>query len=179
MPARKPDVPRLWLMTDERMGDGLWPALARLPRGSGVIFRHYGLDRATRAALFAQVARVAARRRLVLVRAGEGRLGACEQGRHGRSARHHPGLKTWPAHNPREIIAGRRAGADLIFISPVFATRSHPGGRVLGPLRAALLARYSAGCAIALGGMDRKKFRRLPGQSFRGWAAIDAWLEHQ
>ena len=31
-------LPRLFLMTDERMGDGLWDALARLPKGAGVVF---------------------------------------------------------------------------------------------------------------------------------------------
>ncbi|RYD48780.1 MAG: thiamine phosphate synthase, partial [Sphingomonadales bacterium] len=43
MRCRHPLIPKLWLMTDERMGDDLWDALKRLPRGSGVIFRHYGV----------------------------------------------------------------------------------------------------------------------------------------
>jgi acyl dehydratase len=30
-------------MTDPRMGEALWQALERMPRGSGVIFRHYGM----------------------------------------------------------------------------------------------------------------------------------------
>src|SRR5439155_26981070 len=42
MHARHP-LPRLWLMTDERQGDGLWAALERMPRGAGVVFRHYSL----------------------------------------------------------------------------------------------------------------------------------------
>ncbi len=42
MRARHPStLPRLWLMTDERLGEGLWAALAALPHGSGVIFRDY------------------------------------------------------------------------------------------------------------------------------------------
>ena len=32
-------LPRLWLMTDERVGDALIPAVERLPRGAGTVFR--------------------------------------------------------------------------------------------------------------------------------------------
>ncbi|MDF7774149.1 thiamine phosphate synthase, partial [Sphingomonas sp. AOB5] len=65
MPRRHPPIPARWLMTDPRMGDGLWAALERLPRGSGVVFRHY--DAPDRAALLRRVALVARRRGLVLV----------------------------------------------------------------------------------------------------------------
>ena len=68
-----------------------------------------------------------------------------------------------------------RAGARLVFVSPVFATRSHPGARALGPLRAAAIARGLPVLWMALGGMDAGRFRRLSGLGFHGWAAIDAW----
>ena len=166
-------------MTDERMGKGLWAALDRLPRGAGVVFRHYGLPAGERRLLFAAVAKVAKRRRLLLIRAGDTAFSG-EKGIHGRDPRRHRGqrriFKTWPAHSPAEIIAGKRAGADLIFISPVFATRSHPTGRPLGPLRAAMLARLAGDNAIALGGVDERRFRRLGRGQFVGYAAIDAWI---
>lgn len=174
MPRCHPDYPRRWLMTDERMGDDLWRVLARLPRGTGVVFRHYGLAKPARAELFARVARIARARRLVLVVAGADRLGgAC--GRHGRDPRRMRGLRTWPAHDAREVIAGRRAGADLLFVSPLFATASHPGARPLGVVRAATLARLAPGRAIALGGVGPQHERRMAAAGFVGWAAIDAW----
>lgn len=178
MHHRYPTCPTRWLMTDERMGAGLWTALDRLPRGAGVVFRHHSLAASERRSLFAAVAKVARRRRLLLLRAG-GEPFRGEQGMHGRSRHHQKScrrlLKTWPAHNPAEVVAGRRAGADLIFISPIFATRSHPGGRPLGPIRAAALARLAGGKAIALGGVDERRFRRLRLAPFVGYAAIDAW----
>lgn len=163
-------------MTDERLGDELWRILARLPKGTGVVFRHYGLDRSARRALLDRVARIARARRLVLVIAGSDRLGRAD-GRHGRDSRCHRGLRTWPAHNAAEVIAGRRAGADLIFVSPVFPTASHPLGRPLGVVRAARLARLVPGRAIALGGVGRQNERRLAAAGFAGWAAIDAWRD--
>lgn len=175
MLARHP-LPRLWLMTDERLGDDLWTALDALPRGGGVIFRHYATPPAERRALFAQVAKVARRNRLVLVVAGSARPGRAD-GRHGRNATRSSGLKTWPAHSRGEALAGMRAGADLLFVSPVFRTRSHPGGRTLGPRKAAAILRGIKTPAIALGGMNTRRFRALKG--FHGWAAIDAWADQK
>lgn len=169
MRARHPDR---WLMTDERQGEALWRALERLPRGGGIVFRHHATPTTERARLFARVAAVARRRGLVLVRAGAPRFRG-ERGRHGRRG---PGLVTWPAHTRREAIAAVRAGATLVFVSPVFATRSHPGARALGPLRAAAIARGLPVAAIALGGVDERRYhRRLRALGFAGYAAIDAW----
>jgi len=174
MRARHPSPPKLWLMTDERMGERLWAALERLPRGSGVIFRHYRLPVGARRALFVRVAKVARRRGLVLLRAGETRLGMWEDGTHGTRRRAH-GWYSRAAHSPAEIVAGQRAGADLLLVSPVFATRSHPGAAALGPVRLGLLTRGLSVPVIALGGMDARSARRLRGLGVYGWAGIDAW----
>jgi thiamine-phosphate pyrophosphorylase len=158
-------------MTDERQGEALWAALERLPRGSGVIFRHYGLPPAERRALFERVRRVARRRRLVLIAAG--RQGLRAQGRHGRGQRRSIGLRTAPAHDLPEIRAAERAGANLIFLSPAFPTRSHPGAHALGRVRFGLLARKTRVPIIALGGITAKRMRGLPGAY--GWAGVDLW----
>ncbi|WP_343888508.1 thiamine phosphate synthase [Sphingomonas oligophenolica] len=162
-------------MTDERMGDGLLAAIEVLPRGAGIVFRHHATNRAERRALFEQVARIARRKRLVLVRAGPERLGRGEAGVHGDLPRVHPGLRTSPAHSRAQAVTARRAGADIVFVSPVHPTRSHPGARSLGALRAAAIARGLGLKTIALGGMDSRRFGRLRGLGFHGWAAIDAW----
>ena len=162
-------------MTDERMGDGLWSALARLPRGAGVVFRHHATPPAERRRLFARVAGVARRRGLVVVRAGTQHMRG-EDGAHNRPGRVR-GLRTFAVHDARQATAARRMGADLVFVSPVFATRSHPGARVLGRHRAMTLARAARTPAVALGGMDDRRFRGL--RCFWGWAGIDAWLAPQ
>jgi thiamine-phosphate pyrophosphorylase len=82
---------------------------------------------------------------------------------------------TASAHNRRELKAAEQAGADLVFLSPVFPTRSHPGARPLGAGRFSLLAHQVRLPVIALGGMNAAKARRL--SSAHGWAGIDAWSE--
>ena len=165
MPRRQP-LPRLWLMTDERQSDGLWEALERLPKGSGVVFRHYGLARAERRRLFEGVRKVARRRGLLLLAGGRGIRG---DGVHG--GRH--GAFSASAHDLRELKAAERKGAKLVFLSPAFPTRSHPGARALGPIRFGLIAGQARVPVIALGGMNARRARRLP--HAYGWAGIDAW----
>ena len=163
-------------MTDERMGDQLLAAIEALPRGAGIVFRHHATARAERRALFEQVARIARRKRLVLVRAGPERLGRGEAGVHGDVRCFHPGLRTRSAHSRAQAVAASRAGAAIVFVSPLHPTRSHPDARALGPLQAAAIPRGLGMKAIALGGMDERRFARVRGLGFHGWAAIDAWL---
>jgi thiamine-phosphate pyrophosphorylase len=169
---RRQPLPRLWLMTDERQKERLWRALERLPRGSGVIFRHY--DAPDRRNIFARVRRLARRRGLVLLLAGSPELardwGA--DGSHGRKFKGSTPIRTAPAHDLAEIRRAERSGAELLFLSPVFATRSHPAAKPLGPARFALLSRQTRLPVIALGGMNRRRARGLAGAY--GWAAIDA-----
>lgn len=156
-------------MTDERAD--LWAAVRRLPPGAGVVFRHHATGTAERRRLFVHLRRTTRAKRLLLVRAGATPLPG-EMGVHGRRGR---GLVTWPAHDRREALAGRRAGAALLFVSPVFPTRSHPGAPALGPARAAQIGRGLQQGLIALGGVNARRFRALRRLGFEGWAAIDAW----
>lgn len=165
MPRRHPLLPTIWLMTDERMGEGLWDALERLPAGAGVVFRHYGVAPDERRRILASVRRIARRRRLVLVLAGAG-------GAHNQRTR----TLTAAAHSRREAIAAIRAGARLVFVSPIFATRSHPGAPTLGRSRLGLMIRGLGVPIVALGGMDAQKARGLKRLGIHGWAAIDAWM---
>lgn len=175
MRPRQP-LPSTWLMTDERQGDRLWSALEALPRGSGIVFRHYGLGYSARRELFRQVRAIARRRRLLLLLAGPPRLARAwgADGSHGL----HPGcwrLRTASAHDAREMRRAERIGADLLFLSPVFPTRSHPGAPALGRVRLGLLARHARRPVIALGGVTPERSRHLKALGCYGWAGIDAW----
>ena len=173
MRPRQP-LPRLWLMTDERLGDGLLPAAERLPaRYGGIVFRHYRLPEDDRRALFDRVAALARRRRLLLLLAGPAELAQAwgADGSHGRGAG--DGLRSAPVHDLAGIRAAERDGAAFLFLSPVFATRSHPGARPLGPTRFDFLACRTRLPVIALGGLNPIRARRL--RAAYGWGGIDAF----
>jgi thiamine-phosphate pyrophosphorylase len=166
MDASQP-LPRLWLMTDERQGDGLMAAVARLPAGAGIVFRHYSLDEARRRALFDRVRRAHAG--MILLAGQAAAWGA--DGSHGRGPG--AGFRSAPAHDLAGIRAAEAAGASLVFLSPVFATRSHPGRTPLGPDQFRALAGAARLPVIALGGMNAERAKGLDGAW--GWAGIDAW----
>lgn len=165
-------------MTDERLGERLWAAIARLPDGeAGIVFRHYATPEYERAALASRIAQACRERRIALAIAGDVALARA--------------LGADLVHNPRETAAmpfsvsihnldeareARRRGAALVFVSSVNPTRSHPGKPALGPELGAGLARAAGVSAIALGGMTEAAFSALPDGAFHGWAGIDAWI---
>jgi len=128
MPRSHP-LPKIWLMTDERLGDDLLPAIQRLPARSGVIFRHYHLDAAARKFLFGQVMRMCRRRGHVLLLAGDERTAIRwhADGFHQRSRRAARLRHSAPVHDAREIAVMKAARQDLVCLSPIFATNSRHG----------------------------------------------------
>lgn len=169
-------LPIQWLISDARNDAVLEDALRRLPRGSGFIYRHYHLDDQTRWERFHALRQVAhACGHLVIL--ADSALTATEWGADGiyghprtLTPRRAGMLHLATAHNLAEIGLANRFGADAVLLSPVFATRSHSGGAVLGPSRFRLLAQHSIAPVIALGGMDAHGARTL---KWDRWAAID------
>jgi thiamine-phosphate pyrophosphorylase len=175
-PSRK--MPAVWLVSDARSDARLEFALARLPRGSGLIYRHYHLPPKERRARFEALAAIARAHGHWLVLAGTVREARAwrADGAYGppsRLARGPAALRLVTAHSLAEIAMARRARADAVVLSPVFATRSHPGARVLGPLRFRLLAARAGVRVVALGGMDAARRRRI---GCTAWAAIDGLI---
>lgn len=169
-------LPGLWLISDARNDAGLERALARLPRGSGFIYRHYHLPDPERFRRFRHLHRIARARghRVILA---DSALTAREWGADGiygsprtLCPRRAGLIHLATAHGLSELGLAARLGADAALLSPVFPTRTHPGGAVLGPVRFRLLARQSRLPIIALGGMTSHRARRL---GWPRWAAID------
>lgn len=180
MPRRQPGksvIPRLWLITDARNDALIERAIARLPLGAGLIFRHYHLPPYERRARFDRLARLVRARAGIIVLAGDpatarhwradGCYGAPGDGTAGGL------LRLVTVHDMTELRrANTTRGPSMALISPVFATRTHPGGATLGVPRFAALARLSRHRVIALGGMTRPRARQLA-TVIDGWAAID------
>lgn len=177
MPRCHP-LPKIWLMTDARFGNDLLPAIQRLPAKSGVIFRHYHLDTVERRALFRQVLRVCRRRGHMLLLAGDERtaLRWHADGFHQRTPGRTGLVQIAPVHNMREIMEAKAYVADLLLLSPLFATNSHPDQRPLGSTAFHRLAKLSGPeRVIALGGVNRRNANLLSPQIVYGWAGIDAF----
>lgn len=188
-PRVRHNLPRQFLVSDERRQADVVAVARRLGRGSGVVLRHY--DDPGRAALAARLARVAAMRRLVLLVAADWRLAARigaagihlpeAMARHAVLApllgwvRRRGAVLTIAAHSPAAVARVRRLGASAAILSPVFATASHPGGRTIGAIRFALWTRRAGVPVVAMGGMTPSTWRRLGGARVAGMAAVGAF----
>jgi thiamine-phosphate pyrophosphorylase len=75
----------------------------------------------------------------------------------------------------RELRRAMVRRAPIILLSPIFPTRSHPDWQPMPRMRAATLARLVDRRAIALGGMDARRYAKIARLGFIGWAGISAF----
>ncbi|TMM48390.1 thiamine phosphate synthase [Qipengyuania marisflavi] len=168
-------LPLLWLLSDARNDAVLENGLQALPKGSGFVFRHYHLDPAQRARRFGELADLARKSEHLVIMAGEAGLARSlgADGIYGSPAAIADAedmLRLAAAHDGAELQAAEAAGADGVFLSPVFPTRSHPGGATLGVHGFQVLAQQSPIPIIALGGMTHDRAEEL---AWPRWGAID------
>lgn len=169
------DFPKLWLLSDARNDTMLDEALQRLPHGSALIYRHYHLSGPARRKRFDALSAIA--RSLghwIILSADAATAHQWDaEGIYGPPQRltGTTGLiRLATVHDEGEIAAANRIGADAALLSPVFPTRSHPGGVALGPARFRELAQLAEMPVIALGGMTPETAQKL---GWPRWAAID------
>ena len=185
-PARagRKTLPRLFFFTDPARVPDPEAVLRRLPRGAGVVYRAFGAPDAVQRGR--RLVRIAQSRGLLLLAGADAAL-AARIGADGvhlpeRVARLAIGLKraragwivTCAAHSAPAIVRARRAGADAVFVSPVFASASPSAGRPLGPLRFAELVRGARLPVFALGGIDAATARQIARSGAAGLAAVEA-----
>ena len=169
-------LPALLFLTDPDRTSDPAAIARRLPRGAGVIYRHFGA--ANRLGLARALLRICRRRGLVMLIGADAalarRIGA--DGVHvperlwqGRP----PGVRlvTCAAHGPAALRRAAALQADAALLSPVFSSRSPSAGRPLGPRAARAWAAASQTPVYALGGV---RPRRTPIGRFCGLAAIEA-----
>ncbi|MBV9510601.1 MAG: thiamine phosphate synthase [Caulobacteraceae bacterium] len=179
----KPALPALWFFTDPLRTPEPERITARLPPGSGVVYRAFGAPDAL--AVARRLRGIARARKLVLLIGADAALALAagadgvhlpeRQGHRVRPLRHaHPRWRiTMAAHEARALAAAARSGADAAVVSAVFPSRSPSAGPPIGPVRLARLAGSAEVAVIALGGVNAATAPRLVGARVAGFAAIE------
>lgn len=153
---------------------------AQLPKGSAVVYRHFGApDAEPRAHRLKKIARARGLKLLI----GQDIALACRIGADGvhlperlshlavRVKRAHPRwIVTSAAHS---LGAARTSRADAVVLSVAFPSNSASASRALGPIRLAMRVRAAGRPAYALGGVNEKTARRLLDAGLVGLAAVD------
>lgn len=177
-------LPLFAFMTDGQRTADPARVLRQLTPGTLVIFRHY--DDPNRAALGRHLAALARRLSLIFLVAGDRRLAHrlradglhLPDGMVRRRWRFAPASDPWPvsaaAHDGPSLRRAARAGVDLILLSPIFPTSSHPGHPTLGIGRLARLCHGAAVPVLALGGAAPGTVRRMLAAGATGVAGIGA-----
>ena len=175
--------PRFYLLTDTNRLPDWRETLPLLPHGAGVILRDY--DAPDRPALASEMAALCRRLHLYLLIGGSPALA-----RKHKAGLHMPENMATPrlaaqcpqgqilsmaAHNAAALHKARALNVDMVLLSPVFATPSHPQAHPLGVVRLAALAQQTRLPLIALGGMTARRFARLSGAGLHGFGAIGFW----
>ncbi|HEX4272760.1 MAG TPA: thiamine phosphate synthase [Rhizomicrobium sp.] len=167
----------LVLMTDDRAAD--WAGAARrLPPGSVVVVRARQASRRHALAenLLGLATLLIADDPMLAEDIGAAGLHLPEakmkQALHWRM-RHPDWIITASAHSLRALMSAH--ALDAVFLSPVFATTSHPDTRPLTPARAAFIAALAPVPVYALGGVTARNAALLP-PAFSGIAAIGSLL---
>ena len=140
-------VPKQWFILQCALSER---AVRSLPRGCGVLLLGSLKGKERR-----QLRMIARQRQLTL--SFEGRRTAAR------------------VHNQRELTRALLGRAPLVLISPVHPTTSHPDWNPIPRMRVAALARLAGRRAVALGGMNAKRYAKIARLGFVGWAGISAF----
>lgn len=179
----RPNLPPLLFFTDPARTPRPWETAARLPAGSGVVFRSFGAADARETGLRL---REATRRRdgLLLigldpelaetVEADGVHLPERVLNRAAELAAARPGWRITGAVHSAEALAGAD-GLDAAVLSPVFRAGGASAGRpALGVEGFADLARTATVPVYALGGLDAGNARAMIGSGACGLAGVSA-----
>lgn len=174
-------LPALWFFTDPARTPDPLAAIALLPRGTGVVYRHFGA--AGRGRTARALARACRRNGLVFLIAADPELAA----RVGADGVHWPErllpprralsdgrLVTAAAHSAEALARAAAHGADAATLSPIFPTQSASGHAPLGLFRASQMARAAGLPVLALGGVTIENARLLAGRGFAGLVSVGA-----
>lgn len=142
--------PEQWLIVARGPDRELWMAIDHLPRGTGIL-------------LVSRVADLDLQRLRRVARLRGHTIATEERG--------------WAVrvHSARELTRAGVRRPRMVLISPIYETRTHPDWNPLPLMRAAALARLCRRNAVALGGMNPKRYARLASLGFKGWAGISAF----
>ncbi|MFN7056185.1 thiamine phosphate synthase [Hyphomonas sp.] len=174
-------LPPAFFLTDPARTPDPAAIAAGLPRGWGVIYRHFGAPDQEAAAL--ELAAACRARGLVLLIGADARL-AMQVGADGvhwpsrlaGAARRWAGrfgMQTASAHGRAELARLAGLPVEAALVSAVFPSASPSAGAAMGPLRLRQLARLSPVPVYGLGGVNADNARRISG--FAGLAAIEGW----
>ena len=177
--------------TDRKRCADLSLAIKKLPKNSAVIFREYDLDEAAREKLAQEIIAICrGRNHKILI--GKNVALARKLRADGIHFSDNDILplavfnrQNWPrefifsfaCHNFLSVLKSQQLKVDLLFVSPIFATKSHPNIAPLGLMQLSKIIRASKVPVFALGGVNEKNIHTLERLGAQGFGAIEMFCK--
>lgn len=161
-------------------------AIKNLPKNSAVIFREYDLSHAKREEMAKEIVEICRQtyHRILIGKDPELAWALGADGAHFSDYDEFPAkierqknfMITLACHNFSSVLKSQNLSIDAIFLSPIFATKSHAGKPALGleVLKKALAT--SKIPVFALGGVNKKNLESLQSLGVKGFGGIDIFL---
>jgi len=177
--------------TDRKRCANLSLTIAKLPKNSAVIFREYDLKSDEREALAKEIIAICRAKNHKILIAKDLAL-ARKLGADGTHFSDHDKLPlqifnrqnyprkfifSFACHNFLSVIKLQKLEADLIFVSPIFATKSHPNAAPIGLRQLSKIIRYSKIPIFALGGINKKNVYAIKKLGACGFGAIENFIK--
>lgn len=175
-------LPPFFYFTDDLRGADPLQVAPHLPRGTGIIFRHYNTEYRAEMAFYLSELCKKQDLTLFIAKTPELALKVKAAGCHLPDHRisdlsvlktDYPQLLFSAAcHDEASLLKAQDLGAEFAFLSPVFPTQSHPGKPALGLQRAQKMIKPLSMPVYALGGVSFKHQNQLEQAGFSGFGAI-------
>jgi thiamine-phosphate pyrophosphorylase len=144
-------TPKQWMIVvDQRIGAALWKTLRQLPPGTGVL-----LLRPLQPGDARRLRHIGRTRGLKIVNEEPRAIAR--------------------VHGIKELRMALLRRTRIVLLSPLYPTPSHPSWKPMPRMRVAALARLARGKAMALGGMNARRYTAVEPFGFAGWAGISAF----
>lgn len=186
----KTHLPERWFLTDHQRVNKPFDAVPKLPIGCGIIMRDYGLSADARHARAIELATLCQAQKRPFLIAADAALAQVV----GADGLHIPEglfnkingadiadhwIVTASCHSVDALKTVDDTRTDALFVSPIFATKSHVGTHPLGPDGLKNIADHAQSPFYALGGMTENRYQTLKNAQIKGligYAAISEFL---
>ena len=171
-------MPYVWFLTDSIKTKTPLDTSRKLPDNSGILIRSYNIQ--NKEIIIKNIINLKKRKLHTVLVSGKHKSHSNVDGAHlpswlNSSFFINKKLISMSAHGARDIRKSINIKADIIFISSVFDTTSHPGGKSIGVIKLGLMAKLFKKPVIALGGINNNNISRLKGLPIFGCAGIDVF----
>ena len=171
-------IPYVWFLTDSIKTKTPLETSRKLPANSGILIRSYNIQ--NKDIIIKNIINLKKRKLHTVLVSGRHKSHSNVDGVHlpswlNSSFFINKKLISMSAHGARDIRKSINIKADIIFISPIFDTTSHPESKNIGVIKLGLMAKLFKKPIVALGGINNNNISRLKGLPIIGCAGIDVF----